>query len=125
METLEHEKRLLEFKRLTHQSKMLIKRDTDCIPSLDQLHDKCKGEWVEHEDNNFHAAFNGLLDYCMNEEEIDNLDWNTVNYEIYDAQYYQEHFPGFDERVYHILAESTKEENKLIILKKIFFQFFM
>jgi hypothetical protein len=58
--------------------------------------------------------FEGLLDYCADEEEYDNLDWNTVNYQVYGPDYYEEKFPGFSEEVYEILAKSTEEENKII-----------
>jgi hypothetical protein len=92
----------------------LIKRDTQYIPSIDDIEDKNKGLWVEHDDTNFHKMFEGLLDYCADEECYDNLDWNTVNYKVYGADYYQEKFPGFSEEVYEILAKSTEEENKFV-----------
>lgn len=103
-----------EFKSLIKNTKNLIKRDTQYIPSIDELDDKNKGLWVEHDETNFHKMFEGLLDYCADEECYDNLDWNTVNYTVYGADYYQEKFPGFSEEVYEILAKSTEEENKFI-----------
>ena len=103
-----------EFKDTIKDTYKLIKRDTENIPSLDQLDDNNKGLWVDHDDSNFAKMFEGLLDYCADEEEFDNLDWNTVNYKIYDADYYQERFPGFSDEVYEILAKSTEEENKVI-----------
>jgi hypothetical protein len=110
-----HEMKLAnEFKGLIKNTKNLIKRDTQYIPSIDELDDKNKGVWVEHDETNFHKMFEGLLDYCADEEFYDNLDWNTVNYTVYGADYYQEKFPGFSEEVYEILAKSTEEENKFI-----------
>ena len=103
-----------EFKDTIKDTYKLIKRDTENIPSLDQLDDNNKGLWVEHDNNNFAKMFEGLLDYCADEEEFDNLDWNTVNYKVYGADYYEEKFPGFSEEVYEILAKSTEEENKVI-----------
>ena len=103
-----------EFKDTIKDTYKLIKRDTENIPSLDQLDDNNKGLWVEHDNNNFAKMFEGLLDYCADEEEYDNLDWNTVNYQVYGADYYEEKFPGFSEEVYEILAKSTEEENKVI-----------
>lgn len=103
-----------EFKSLIKNTKNLIKRDTQYIPSIDELDDKNKGLWLEHDETNFHKMFEGLLDYCADEECYDNLDWNTVNYTVYGADYYQEKFPGFSEEVYEILAKSTEEENKFI-----------
>jgi len=58
--------------------------------------------------------FDGLLDYCADEDCFDNLDWNSVNYEVYGPDYYQERFPGFADEVYEILAKSTEEENKFV-----------
>ena len=103
-----------EFKDTINDSRNLIKRDTNNIPSVDDLDDKNKGLWVEHGEGNFAKMFEGLLDYCADEEEYDNLDWNTVNYELYGADYYEEKFPGFSEEVYEILAKSTEEENKIV-----------
>ena len=110
-----HELKLAkEFKDTIHNTRNLIKRDTQYIPSIDDIEDKNKGLWVEHDETNFHKMFEGLLDYCADEECYDNLDWNTVNYKVYGADYYQEKFPGFSEEVYEILAKSTEEENKFV-----------
>jgi len=110
-----HELKLAkEFKDTIQNTRNLIKRDTQYIPSIDDIEDKNKGLWVEHDETNFHKMFEGLLDYCADEECYDNLDWNTVNYTVYGADYYQEKFPGFSEEVYDILAKSTEEENKFI-----------
>jgi len=103
-----------DFKNTIKNTRNLIKRDTQDIPSLDDLGDLNKGNWVEHDEGNFAKMFEGLLDYCADEEEYDNLDWNTVNYQVYGADYYEEKFPGFSEEVYEILAKSTEEENKII-----------
>ena len=103
-----------EFKETIKHTKNLIKRHTDNIPTLEELDENNKGVWVEHDESNFAKMFEGLLDYCADEEEFDNLDWNTVNYKLYGADYYEEKFPGFSEEVYEILAKSTEEENKII-----------
>ena len=103
-----------EFKNIIHNTKNLIKRDTGSIPSADDLNDKNKGEWIEHDESNFNKMFDGLLDYCADEDCYDNLDWNSVNYEVYGPDYYQERFPGFADEVYEILAKSTEEENKFV-----------
>ena len=113
-EKLKEMKVAKEFKDTIKDTYNLIKRDTDNIPSIDDLDDNNKGLWVEHDESNFAKMFEGLLDYCADEEEFDNLDWNTVNYKVYGADYYEEKFPGFSEEVYEILAKSTEEENKVI-----------
>ena len=103
-----------ELKDTINNSRNLIRRDTNNIPDVDSLTDNNKGAWVEHDNDNFAKMFEGLLDYCADEEEFDNLDWNTVNYEAYGPDYYSEKFPGFSDDVYEILAKSTKEENKIV-----------
>lgn len=113
-EKLQDMKIAKEFKDTIQDTRNLIKRDTTNIPSIDELDDNNKGLWVDHDDSNFAKMFEGLLDYCADEEEFDNLDWNTVNYKLYGADYYEEKFPGFSEEVYEILAKSTEEENKII-----------
>lgn len=102
------------FKKSIDDTKKLIKRDTQYIPKMEELDENNKGVWVEHDENNFTKMFDGLLDYCADEEEYDTLDWNTVNYKVYGADYYEEKFPGFAPEVYDILAKSTEEENKFI-----------
>jgi alpha-L-fucosidase len=103
-----------DFKKMIHNTNGLIKRHTDNIPTAEQLDDNNKGKWIEHAPEDFAKMFDGLLDYTADEDFYDNLDWNTVNYKVYDADYYEEKFPGFDPAVYEILAKSTEEENKLV-----------
>ena len=114
MDELINIKQQEEFKKSVHNTYNLIKRDTEYIPSTDELNDTNKGLWVEHDDGDFAKVFNGLLDYTNDDEEFDNLDWNSVNYEVYGPDYYQEKFPGFADEVYEILAKSTEEENKIV-----------
>ena len=54
----------------------------------------------------------GLMDY-MSDKEIGNLDWDALNFKTYGADYYEEKFPVFNEHVYKILSDSTKDENKV------------
>ena len=111
---LKDAKQQYEFKKSIKDTYNLIKRDTQYIPDLSSLDDDNKGQWVEHKDEDFCKVFDGLLDYCADEEYFDNLDWNSVNYQLYGADYYKEKFPGFSDEVYEILAKSTEPENKLI-----------
>jgi alpha-L-fucosidase len=103
-----------DFKQIIHNTRNLIKRDTQDIPGLNALNDDNKGVWVQHDESNFHKMFEGLLDYCADEDCFDNLDWNTVNYKVYQADYYEEKYPGFAPEVYTLLAKSTEEENKVV-----------
>lgn len=105
-----------EFQTTIKNSKQLIKFHTDNIPLAEQLDDNNKGQWVEHDLENFKEVFDGLLDYCNNEEEFDDgsLDWNTVNFKVFGADYYREKFSGFPEEVYQILEESTDPESRIV-----------
>ena len=113
-EKLQDMKIAKEFKETIQDTRNLIKREPTNRPSIDELDENNKGLWVDHDDSNFAKMVEGLLDYCAEEEEFDNLDWNTVNYKLYGADYYEEKFPGLSEEVYEILAKSTEEENKII-----------
>lgn len=103
-------KAIKDFQQTIKNTNKLIKKDTQYIPKLEEINDNSKGDWVEHEEDNFKDIFDGLLSYCNDTEEFDNLDWNSVNFEIMGADWYQEKFPGFDPKVYEILANSTEEK---------------
>ena len=103
-----------EFTKNIHNTYNLIKRDTEYIPATEELNDANKGLWIEHDDSDFAKVFNGLLDYTNDDDELDNLDWNSVNYEVYGADYYAERFPGFSDEIYEILAKSTEPDSKIV-----------
>ena len=42
------------------------------------------------------------------------VDWYSLNFKTYGSDYCEERLPGFDEDVHKILADSTKDENKVI-----------
>jgi hypothetical protein len=75
--------------------------------------DEKKGKWREMTIEELKNQMEGLLDY-FEDSEYANLDWDDFNFKVYDKDYYQEKYKGFDEKVYEILAESTKEENKVL-----------
>jgi hypothetical protein len=108
------EKKMKDMKEVLFDTKKLITKHTDTIPTMEQLDDENKGHWIEHGEGNFYKMFEGLLDYCADEEEYDNLDWNTVNFNVYGEDYYRENFEGFPDEVYQILAKSTEHENKFL-----------
>ena len=108
------EKCAKEMKEVLFDTKKLISKHTDTIPSMEELDDANKGQWIHHGEGNFYKMFEGLLDYCADEDEYDNLDWNTVNFKIYDEDYYRENFHGFPDEVYSILAKSTQHDNKFL-----------
>ena len=54
------------------------------------------------------------MDYIYDEDIADTIDWESLNFKVYDVDYYRDTFPGFDEEVYEILANSTLEDNKVL-----------
>jgi hypothetical protein len=103
-----------EMQETIKNSRNLMRMHTNNIPDMDTLEDPNKGQWIEHDEDDFSEMFNGLLDYCNDESEYSTLDWNTVNYEVYGADWYSERFPGFDDKVYDILAKSTEKDSKIL-----------
>ena len=77
-----------------------------------------KGEWIELTDEEFKNQLIGLLDYIYDEDIADTIDWESLNFKVYDTDYYKDTFPGFPEEVYEILAESTLEDNKVVDNRK-------
>ena len=72
-----------------------------------------KGEWIELTDEEFRNQLGGLLDYIY-DEDIADIDWESLNFKVYDSDYYRDTFPGFPEAVYEILANYTLEDNKVL-----------
>ena len=75
--------------------------------------DERKGAWKEMTIEELKNQMEGLLDY-FEDTEYSTIDWNDFNFKVYDKDYYEEKYKGFDPKVYEILAESTKEENKVL-----------
>jgi len=59
-----------DFKETIKNTRNLMKRDTNTIPDLESLNDDNKGQWVEHDETNFHKMYEGLLDYCADEDAL-------------------------------------------------------
>ena len=57
------EKCAKEMKEVLFDTKKLITKHTDTIPTLDQLDDKNKGHWIDHGEGNFYKMFEGCLLY--------------------------------------------------------------
>jgi len=70
--------------------------------------------WKElHEDDIdlFYQRVKGFID---ENGEIDNLDWDRLNFDVVDAEFYREHIKGdFPDEFYQLLADSTNEANKI------------
>lgn len=68
--------------------------------------------WVEMPDEQVEEMYESMFRWAE-DEELDNLDHERMCYDVYDEHYYREKFPGFDDKFYAIMAESSKKENKV------------
>lgn len=73
-----------------------------------------KPEWCELTEHDLHKMFEGVYNYCE-DSEIDNLEWDRLNFDVYDEDWYRDKYgEGFPDEWYKLMANSTKEENKVI-----------
>jgi len=91
-----------------------LKYGAEKVKNINDITDDDKGQWINHTAMELHEQFKSLMKYTGDEVEIDNTDWSALNYEPYGEDYYRDKFPGFDDEIYTILAESSKAENTLL-----------
>jgi len=91
-----------------------LKYGAEKVKNINDITDDDKGQWINHTAMELHEQFKSLMKYTGDEVEIDNTDWSALNYEPYGEDYYRDKFPGFDDEIYTILAESSKAENALL-----------
>lgn len=85
------------------------------VKYINEITDEDKGNWIEMTADELHEQFKSLLQFTEDGvSEIDNVDWDALNYKIYDEDYYRMTTPGLPDEMYKILAESSKHENLLI-----------
>lgn len=69
--------------------------------------------WRDLDENDIEIFYDRVKDYLNDNEEVDNIDWSRMNFNIVDADFYREKMPGFPDEFYELLAKSTNEENKI------------
>lgn len=85
------------------------------VKYINEITDEDKGNWVEMTADELHEQFKSLLQFTEDGvSEIDNVDWDALNYKIYDEDYYRMTTPGLPDEMYKILAESSKHENAVL-----------
>ena len=62
MDLLKNKKALNDFRQTIKNTKNLIKKDTEYIAKIEDLNDNNKGEWINHDDENFKDIFDGLVE---------------------------------------------------------------
>lgn len=70
-------------------------------------------KWKELNEDDIEMFYERVKGYLNENEEVDNIDWSRLNFDIVDADYYREKLPGFPDEFYELLAKSTNEENKI------------
>jgi len=85
------------------------------VKYINEITDEDKGNWIEMTADELHEQFKSLLQFTEDGvSEIDNVDWDALNYKIYDEDYYRMTTPGLPDEMYKILAESSKHENAVL-----------
>lgn len=71
-------------------------------------------KWKELNEDDIELFYERVKGFIDENEEIDNLDWSRLNFDIVDAEFYREKLgDGFPPEFYELLAKSTNEENKI------------
>lgn len=71
-------------------------------------------KWKELADEDLELFVERVKGYVQEDGEIDNVDWDRLNFDIVDAEFYEKHIgSGFPREFYELLAKSTNEENKI------------
>lgn len=72
-----------------------------------------KPEWTPLEEHELHKMFEGVYNY-VEDQDIDNVQWERLNFKLYDADYYRDKYGDkFPEEWYELMAKSTEEDNKI------------
>lgn len=72
------------------------------------------GGWTDIGEKELHKIFEGVYNYCE-DSEIDNLQWDKLNFNVFDEDWYRDKYgEGFPDEWYALMAESTKEDNKVV-----------
>lgn len=70
--------------------------------------------WKELHDDDIDLFYERVKGFLDGNDEVDNLDWDRLNFNVVDAEFYREKIgDGFPDEFYELLAKSTNEENKV------------
>lgn len=71
-------------------------------------------KWRDLDENDIDMFYDRVKDFLNENEEVDNVDWSRMNFDIIDSDFYREKIgEGFPDEFYELLAKSTNEENKI------------
>ena len=70
--------------------------------------------WKDLNEDDIELFYERVKGFISENEEVDNIDWSRMNFDVVDADFYREHIKGeFPEEFYALLAETTNKENKV------------
>ena len=71
-------------------------------------------KWKDLNENDIEMFYQQVKGYLDENGEVNNVDWDRLNFDIVDAEFYEKHIgQGFPREFYELLAKSTNEENKI------------
>ena len=86
----------------------------DEIKLISQIKECDKPEFVELPEGVLMNMFKDLATVNANDDIAEDELGSEYSYEIYDASWYAEKFPGFTPEEYFYMSEAAKEENKIL-----------
>lgn len=70
--------------------------------------------WKDLDEDDIELFYERVKGFISENEEIDNIDWSRMNFDVVDADFYKQRIgEGFPEEFYELLSKSTNEENKI------------
>ena len=87
----------------------------DEIKLISQIEECDKPEFVELPEGALMGMFKDLAKINYDGDIAEDELGTEYNFEIYDAEWYAERFPGFTPEEYFYMSESAKEDNKILL----------
>ena len=85
----------------------------DCLPTITmeecQTENDLKGKWIELDETSLIDMFSSVIVQNQASEELGS---EFAFHRVKDEEFYQEKFPGFEDKVYTILADEQKRLDK-------------
>ena len=71
-------------------------------------------KWLPITDEGLEEFYARVKDYLNESGEVDNVDWNRLNFDIFTAEDIKKKIgEGFPEEFYELMAKASLEENKI------------
>ena len=94
-------------------SSLVAEKDPPVNPIWKADYDR-EPKWKEMNEDDIEMFYERVKGFLDENGEVDNVDWERLNFDIVDAEFYRKHIgEGFPDEFYDLLAKSTNEENKI------------